>query len=110
VQVERSYCDDNSGWACNELGAYYAEGRIVPGDRTIALGLFGRGCELRFQAACVNLLDTSEVSHAPPRVVDLRLLVREGGRNLIEMPEQDLYARACAHGWTHACGKTQASN
>ena len=32
------------------------------------------------------------------------------GRNLIEMPEQDLYARACAHGWTHACGKTQASN
>jgi len=110
VQVERSYCDDNSGWACNELGAYYAEGRIVPGDRTIALGLFARGCELRFQAACVNLLDTSDVSHAPPRVVDLRLLVREGGRNLIEMSEQDLYARACAHGWTHACGKTQASN
>jgi len=24
--------------------------------------------------------------------------------SLIEMPEQDLYARACAHGWTHACG------
>ena len=86
-----------------------SEHQLQPLDN-LTLGLFGRGCELRFQAACVNALDAREVSHAPPRVVDLRLLVREGGRNLIEMPEQDLYARACAHGWMHACGKTQASN
>ena len=58
----------------------------------------------------MNLLDAREVSHAPPRVFDLRLLLREGGLNLLDMPEPDLYARACEHGWTHACGRTQASN
>jgi hypothetical protein len=110
LQVERSYCDDNSGWACNELGAHYAEGRIVSADSTIAAGFFARACELRFQAACVNLLDAREISHAPPRAFDLRLLVREGGLNLLEMPERDLYARACEHGWVHACGRPQASN
>ena len=31
------------------------------------------------------------------------LLLREGGTNLMEMPEPDLYARACDHGWTFAC-------
>ena len=66
--------------------------------------------KLRFQAACVNLLDAREISHAVPRVFDLRLLLREGGRNLIDMSEPDLYARACEHGWTHACGRAQASN
>ena len=110
LQIEGSYCDDNSGWACNELGAHYAEGRLVAEDRTTALGFFSRGCELRFQAACVNLLDAREISHAVPRVFDLRLLLREGGRNLVDMSEPDLYARACAHGWTHACGRPQVSN
>jgi hypothetical protein len=110
LQVERSYCDDNSGWACNELGAHYAEGQLVSADSTIAAGFFARACELRFQAACVNLLDAREISHAPPRVFDLRLLLREGGLNLLEMPEPDLYARACEHGWTHACDRPQASN
>jgi len=110
LQVERSYCDDNSGWACNELGAHYNEGRLVSADASIALGFFSRACELRFQAACVNLLDLREISHAPPRVFDLRLLLREGGLNLLDMPEADLLARACEHGWAHTCGRTQASN
>jgi hypothetical protein len=110
LQVEKSYCDDNSGWACNELGAHYAEGRLVAADTTLAARFFARACELRFQAACVNLLDAREISHAPPRVFDLRLLLREGGLNLLDMPERDLYARACEHGWSHACGRAQASN
>ena len=38
-----------------------------------------------------------------PRPIDLRLLVREGGPNLIEMPEPALRARACEHGWRFAC-------
>ena len=33
-----------------------------------------------------------------------RLLLREGGPNLMEMPEPELYARACDHRWTFACG------
>ena len=39
-----------------------------------------------------------------PRIIDLRVLLREGSRNLMEMPEQDLSARACDHGWAFACG------
>jgi Na+-translocating ferredoxin:NAD+ oxidoreductase RnfD subunit len=103
LQIEASYCGDNSGWACNELGAHYTAGTITPADARIALAYFSRACELRFQAGCVNLLNTGRVSQTVPRVFDLRLLVREGGLNLLEMPEPELYARACGHGWTFAC-------
>ena len=42
---------------------------------------------------------------ANPRALDLRLLLREAGPNLIEMPEPQLYARACDHGWGFACAR-----
>ena len=105
VRIEASYCADNAGWACNELGAHYVEGRIVEPDAQLALGYFARACEAQFQAGCVNLLDPSAVSRVPPRPLDLRLLLREGGLNLVDMPERDLYERACAHGWEFACGR-----
>jgi hypothetical protein len=108
VRIEASYCGDNAGWACNELGRHYLEGRIVQPDRELALGYFSRACEGRFQAGCINLLDTTTVAQTDPRTFDLRLLLREGGLNLLEMPEPELYERACRHGWTFACGK--ASN
>ncbi len=103
VRIESSYCADNAGWACNELGAHFVEGRIVDPDEELALGYFARACEAQFQAGCVNLLDPSAVSRVPPRPLDLRLLLREGGLNLVDMPERDLYERACAHGWEFAC-------
>ncbi len=103
VQIESTYCGDNSGWACNELGRHYMEGKVTAAELELALGYFSRGCELRFQAGCVNLLAPKSLSRANPRTLDLRLLLREGGRNLMEMPEPELYARACEHGWTFAC-------
>ena len=111
LQVERSYCDDNSGWACNELGAHYAEGTIVTADASIARRLL----RARVRAAVPGGVRQparrpARSVDAPPRVFDLRLLLREGGLNLLDMPEPDLYARACEHGWTFACGRTQASN
>jgi hypothetical protein len=103
LQLEGTYCGDNSGWACNELGRHYLEGRITESNHDLALGYFGRACELRFQPGCVNLLDQTTLSAANPRVLDLRLLLREGGLNLMEMPEPALFARACEHQWTFAC-------
>ena len=103
IQLESSYCGDNSGWACNELGGHYMEGRITDVDAELATAFFSRACEVRFQAGCVNVLDPESPSRANPRIIDLRLLLREGGQNLMEMPEPDLYARACDHGWTFAC-------
>jgi len=103
VRLESTYCGDNSGWACNELGLHYVEGKIRPADSEQALGYFSRACELRFQPGCINLLAPESLSRANPRALDLRLLLREGGPNLMEMPEPDLYARACDHRWTFAC-------
>lgn len=109
LRIEASYCGDNAGWACNELGRHYTEGRLVPTDPERAFAYFSRACEGRFQAGCVNLLDASTPARANPRAFDLRLLVREGGPNLMEMPEPELYARACKHGWEFACSAAGAS-
>lgn len=109
LMIEGSYCADNAGWACNELGRHYLDGRLVPTDTDRALAYFSRACEARFQPGCVNLLDPSAPVAADPRPLDLRLLVREGGPNLLEMPEPALYARACRHGWSFACEKRSAS-
>lgn len=98
LRIEASYCGDNAGWACNELGRHHIEGRIVQSDPERAIAYFSRACEGRFQAGCVNLLDASTVSRANPRPIDLRLLLRQGGPNLLEMPEPELYQRACKHG------------
>jgi hypothetical protein len=109
LRIETSYCSDNAGWACNEVGRHYVEGRLVGADLDQALTFFSRACETRFQAGCVNLLDPSQPSRANPRPLDLRLLVREGGPNLVDTPEPELFARACRHGWTFACDKLATS-
>jgi hypothetical protein len=109
LRIESSYCGDNTGWACNELGRHYVEGRLAPANLDLALRYFSRACEARFQAGCVNLLDPSTPSRANPRAIDLRLLVREGGPNLLQLPEPELYARACRHGWSFACSRLSAS-
>jgi hypothetical protein len=103
ISIESTYCGDNSGWACNELGRHYAEGKFATADSERARGYFSRACELRFQAGCVNLLAPESPRQANPRPLDLRLLLREGGTNLVEMPERELHVRACGHGWTFAC-------
>ena len=108
IQLESNYCGDNAGWACNELGVHYLEGVVVDGDQGLARTFFSQACELRFQAGCLNLLNHDPVSRPPPRALDLRLLLREGGPNLLEMPERELYDRACQHGWTFACPSSTA--
>ena len=50
LSIEASYCGDNAGWACNELGRHYLEGRLVPADQDRAFAYFSRACEGRYQA------------------------------------------------------------
>jgi hypothetical protein len=109
LQIEASYCDDNSAWACNELGAYEREGRITAPDPQLALQYFSRACELRFQAACLNVLDPTGTTRAPPHVLDLRLILRERGRNLMNESEPELYERACEQGFAFACNRMALS-
>ncbi len=103
LQIEASYCADASAWACNELGRHYVSGDVVEPNREVALGYFSRACELRFQAGCLNLLEFDAEHRSDPKLLDLRLLLREGGTNLMTMEETAIYARACEHGWMFAC-------
>lgn len=103
LEIEASYCGDNAAWACNELGVHYASGRITARDEAAGRAYFARACELRFQAGCLNLLGDGDALRTDPRPLDLRLLLREGGRNLMEFPERDLLTRACRHDWRFAC-------
>lgn len=103
LQLEATYCGDNAAWACNELGAHYREGIIASVDDDLSLAYFSRGCELKFQASCLNLLDTQLLARDVPHELDLRLLLREAGQNLMQMPVEDLITRACGHDWEFAC-------
>jgi hypothetical protein len=109
LEVEGTYCADNSAWACNELGNHYASGIRTAADPELARSFYARACELRFQPACENLIRPGELLAATPKVLDLRLLLREGGANLLTMPEPGLMERACRHGWTHACPASSAA-
>jgi hypothetical protein len=104
LQLEYAYCADSSGWACNELGRHLMEGVITDADPALAMGYFARACELRFQPACLNVLAGGDEVHLGlPRVIDLRVLLREGGAVLLNMPEPELMQRACEHDWEFAC-------
>lgn len=106
IRLETAYCADNSAWACNELGVSYAEGSIVAADLPRALLLYSKACELRFAAACSNVLQPQAAVRGAPHLLDLRLLLREGGRNLLDASPGELYRRACEHGWRFACEQT----
>ena len=108
LRLQSSYCNDNSAWACNELGAHYREGGIIEADVELALGFFSRACELKSMAACQNLLREDSLYRTPPGDLDLRLMLREGGLNLLEMPLAELYRRACDHGWRFTCPESRA--
>lgn len=103
LQLKATYCSDNAAWACNELGLHYRQGDIVDTNLVLAQGFFKKGCELKFQASCLNLLDENVAYRDNPHELDLRLLLREGGRNLMEAEIDELYARACEHNWQFAC-------
>jgi hypothetical protein len=105
-QLYATYCNDNAAWACNELGAFYREGQYTEANEQMALTYFSQACELKFQAGCVNLLDGTSVARSEPKELDLRLMLREGGLNLMQLSSGELYARACEHNWAFACERS----
>ena len=104
VLLEVVYCRDGAGWACNEIGVHYTNGfDVLAPDPEFAAAWFSRACELGFQPGCLNLRLPAGLNRADPGVTDLRVLLREGQQNLLEMAEDTVNARACDHGWTFAC-------
>ncbi len=117
--LESTYCSDNSAWACNELGLHYREEsrnisreenreqnqeeKLQPSDNELANSFFARACELRWSSACLNLLDEQAAFRESPHDLDLRLMLREGGLNLMQVDPDELHKRACQHGWDFEC-------
>jgi hypothetical protein len=102
--MTRFYCQDGSGWACNEVGMMAAEGGRDP------TAAFRRSCDLGFAAGCENARLAAEgpsalarLGRAPPTLQDLPVVLRGTKRPLVGWSPEALHARACAQGWTAVC-------
>ena len=101
-RLETGYCENGSGWACNELGI----ARARQGDYRESADAWQRGCALGFAPACANRSARSvedATSTADPTPRDLPILVRGSKGPVNETDPTALQARACRAGWTGFC-------
>jgi hypothetical protein len=113
ADLQVSFCDQGSGWSCNEAGLLHialsrsGEDRRRP-DMVGAAVPFKHGCGLGFTAACENLrtmLTGGVLRVAPPALEDYPIVLRGSKGPVSEREPSALYARACDEGWADTCGK-----
>jgi hypothetical protein len=96
-----SYCNNGSGWACNEWGIQEVEAGRPAGDA------FERACGLGFTPACENARRPPDQrgpwARGAPALADLPIVLRGTKPVLAERSPERLYALACAQGWPGAC-------
>jgi hypothetical protein len=118
ADLQQSYCDRGSGWACNEAGlldiALSRSGedlrRLNPAR---AAEPFRSGCELGFEAACRNLSTLTNApggagafAAPPPGLADYPIILRGSKGEIREREPPELYALACREGWPNTCGRS----
>jgi len=113
ADLEQTFCDRGSGWACNEAGLMHIAlsrsgedlRRLDPAGAAEPLH---RGCQLGFEAACRNLsaLTSGSESYAapPPALDDYPIILRGSKGEVRERESSALYALACQQGWPNTCG------
>jgi hypothetical protein len=102
--LEDGYCEDGSGWACNELGILLAERYD---NRRRAASVFERACGLQFAAGCDNAVAITQgdmFRRDEPTVADYRFILRGSKGPFPDREPAQLYARACVQGWPGTCG------
>jgi hypothetical protein len=119
ADLETNFCDRGSGWACNEAGLMHIAlsrsgedlRRLDPAGAAEPLG---RGCELRFAAACRNLSALNSVpsgmvsfATAQPTLDDYPIILRGSKGEIRERDPSALYALACREGWPDTCGRSE---
>ncbi|HLK50615.1 MAG TPA: hypothetical protein VKT49_20890, partial [Bryobacteraceae bacterium] len=113
ADLELGYCNQGSGWACNEAGLMHiALSRSGEDLRRLdpagAAAPFRSGCELGFQAACRNLIvltrGAANFMDAPPVLKDYPIILRGGKGEIRDRRPSALYTRACREGWLNTCG------
>ncbi len=110
AQREAAFCDQGSGWACNEYGLLQRE-REVEGPG--ALATLGRGCEVGFGAACINAdrmrQNAAVLVTTRPRLDDYPIILRGSKGEITDRSPAALYAEACRQGWPDTCGRGNVS-
>jgi len=99
------YCEEGSGWACNELGILLAGHYSNPKRAAMS---FERACELQFSAGCDNTVAMTAggmFRRNAPTVDDYRLVLRGSKGPMRELEPAELYTRACDQGFPGACGR-----
>jgi hypothetical protein len=102
--LEDGYCEDGSGWACNELGILLTEHYA---NRPRAAMVFDRACRLGFSAGCDNtaaITQSGTFRRDAPRIADYRFILRGSKGPVPDQEPAQLYARACEQGWAGTCG------
>jgi hypothetical protein len=112
ADLEMTFCDRGSGWACNEAGLMHIAlsrsgedlRRLDPAGAAEPLK---RGCDLGFRVACGNLNTltngSSKFASAPPGIEDYPIILRGSKGEIQERKPSDLYALACREGWPETC-------
>ena len=101
--LEDGYCEDGSGWACNELGILLADHYD---NRRRAATTFERACTLQFSAGCDNVSAITKgdmFRRDVPTVADFPFILRGSKGPITEREPAQLYARACEQGWPGTC-------
>jgi Na+-translocating ferredoxin:NAD+ oxidoreductase RnfD subunit len=95
------YCNNGSGWACNEVGLLQRELNQPSGAD------FQRACDLGFSPGCENLnraaTGVGPLQRAGPRLPDLPIVLRGTKPPLRERDPAKLLALACEQGWVGMC-------
>ena len=102
-EMESTYCERGSGWACNELGIRFA---TRDPDLNAARATLQRGCELGFASACANgsrVATGGPFETGPPPLEELPIVIRGSKGAVTERDPAALRALACERGWTEQC-------
>jgi len=112
ADLDLSYCNRGSGWACNEAGLMHiALARSGEDSRRLdpagAVEPLRRGCDLGFEAACRNLStlngSTGAFAAPPPTLADYPIILQGSKGEIRERDPSALYALACREGWRGSC-------
>jgi len=110
--LQEGFCEDGSGWACNELGITLAGNQATRGR---AGASFARACTLRFAPGCDNATtvataaSVSAFRRAAPTAADYQFVLRGSKGAVPDSEPAALYARACDQGWPGACAQQRSS-
>lgn len=113
ADVQLGFCNQGSGWACNEAGllhlALSRSGEdLRRQDPAGAAEPFRHGCDLGFETACKNVntftSGTGTFVSVHPALDDYPIILRGSKGPIRQRTPSELYALACDEGWRDACG------